>query len=296
MGNKAAVFPLQLLGFDVDVINSVHFSNHTGHPRGFKGDVLNGDQLRSILTGLEENGLLENIGHLLTGYIGSESFLKAILDVLKKVREKSKSVRFVCDPVMGDNGKFYVPPELVAAYRDQVIPQADVVTPNQFEVEQITGIVIKTQADALRACHALHNMGPSLVFITSMVLDENDTEDGDSMAIIASQRRELHAGDQNQDEVWRIDTHIVPGYFTGTGDLCAALLLGHTSDSYELSTAIEKVTNTMYAVISRTAASSGESVTSRELKLVQSKKDIEDPPQAYTAYKVSRCSREKPAK
>ena len=83
-GNKAAVFPLQLLGFDVDVINSVQFSNHTGYAKKWEGEVLNGTQLGSLLEGLERNDLLSRTDHLLTGYIGSESFLHGVLKVLSK--------------------------------------------------------------------------------------------------------------------------------------------------------------------------------------------------------------------
>lgn len=134
MGNKSAVFPLQLLGFDVDVVNSVHFSNHTGYAGGWEGDVLGGDQLRAIMAGLERNGLLSGIGHVLTGYIGSETFLEAVLDVVQTLRSAGETVRFVCDPVLGDLGKFYVPKQLVGLYRDRVLPLADVVTPNQVRI------------------------------------------------------------------------------------------------------------------------------------------------------------------
>jgi pyridoxine kinase len=65
VGNKSAVFPLQLLGFDVDPINSVQFSNHTGYPT-FRGQVLNGSQLWDLIEGLAENDLL-HYTHLLTG-------------------------------------------------------------------------------------------------------------------------------------------------------------------------------------------------------------------------------------
>ena len=266
MGNKAAVFPLQLLGFDVDVVNSVHFSNHTGYAKGLEGDVLGGDQLRSILKGLERNSLLGDVGHLLTGFIGSESFLKAVLDVLKTLRS-THPVRFVCDPVLGDAGRFYVPPELVDVYKKEVIPLADVVTPNQFEVEQLTGITVKTTADSLRACKALHDMGPSLVFITSMVLEDDDDDNERNLkmiAILASRRRK----NDKDDEVWRIDSPLLEGQFTGTGDLCAALLLGHTAANDCLPSALEKVIGTMSSVISRTAKARGDTVASRELQLV----------------------------
>lgn len=279
VGNRAAVFPLQLLGFDVDVVNSVHFSNHTGYPQGVEGDVLQGDQLLQILRGLERNGLLQQVGHLLTGYIGSESFLKAVIQVLETLR-RNREVRFVCDPVLGDAGQFYVPRELVQVYRDQVIPLANVVTPNQFEVEQLTGITVHTIDDALEACAALHKMGPQLVFITSIVLHGED----DSIAILASQQ--LSDG---TTQAWRVDSPLLPGQYTGTGDLCASLLLGHTALVQDnLKFCIEKVANTMFAVIQRThEASLGEdSVAARELKLIQSKKDIENPPLSFKARRI----------
>lgn len=264
------------MGFDVDVVNSVHFSNHTGYSGGFEGDVLQGDQLRKILQGLERNGLLANAGHLLTGYIGSESFLRAVLDVLKALRSV-RTVRFVCDPVLGDAGEFYVPTELVKVYRDQVIPLADVVTPNQFEVEQLTGIAVKTVDDALQACSALHDIGPNLVFITSMVLENDDT-----IAILAS-----HQTESGELQAWRIDSPLLPGRYTGTGDLCAALLLGHSARSpMDLPAAMEHVANTMFAVIQRTHQCSGDSIASRELRLVQSKADIENPPSSLKAYRI----------
>jgi pyridoxine kinase len=102
VGNKAAVFPLQLLGFDVDFINSVHFSNHTGYENGLTGDVLNGDQLREVMRGLEDNNLLDDVGYMLTGYMGSVSFCEAVLGVLKTLRAQNSKVTFVCDPVRTD--------------------------------------------------------------------------------------------------------------------------------------------------------------------------------------------------
>ena len=285
VGNKAAVFPLQLLGFDVDVVNSVHFSNHTGY-EVFQGDVLQGDQLLGILSGLKENGLLKNVGHVLTGYIGSESFLHAVLSVVSELRKDDHPCRFVCDPVLGDGGKFYVPKELVQVYRDQVIPMADVVTPNQFEIEQLTGVEIHHLEDAQRACHLLHDMGPSLVFITSMILSP------DTITILASHRvddtKTASSGTTTSTHMWSIDSPLIDGHFTGTGDLCASLLLGHTAlNQDDLASVMEKVISTMHAVIQRTHAHHDGSVASRELKLVQSKRDIENPTILFSAKRIS---------
>lgn len=122
---------LPLLGFDVDIINSVHFSNHTGYPRGWEGDVLDGTRLLKLVDGLERNGLLADdsiasdsgrVGHILTGYIGSESFLRSIVAVVQKLRSLNSRCRYICDPVLGDSGKLYVPEELVDIYRKDVLP------------------------------------------------------------------------------------------------------------------------------------------------------------------------------
>jgi len=162
VGNKSAIFPLQLLGFEVDSINSVQFSNHTGYPT-FKGTVTTGDELWSLVEGLEANGLLDNYTHLLTGYIGSLSCLETIVKVANVLREHNPNITFVCDPVMGDDGRLYCPPDLVPAFRDMVVPLGTLLTPNQFEAETLTGIKISSEADALRACSRLHEMGPQSV-------------------------------------------------------------------------------------------------------------------------------------
>ncbi|KAJ4960578.1 hypothetical protein NE237_020488 [Protea cynaroides] len=137
VGNKSAVFPLQLLGFDVDPINSVQFSNNTGYPT-FKGQALNGQQLWDLIEGLEANELLY-YSHLLTGYIGSVSFLETVLQAVNKLHSVNPKLTYVCDPVMGDEGKLYVPQELVSVYRERVVPVASMLTPNQFEAELLTG-------------------------------------------------------------------------------------------------------------------------------------------------------------
>lgn len=300
VGNRAAVFPLQLLGFDVDFINSVHFSCHTGYQHFPHGQVMNGDELRTILEGLEKNGLIGNdgedggdndqaIGSVLTGYIGSTSFLEAVLDVLGTVRKYNPEARFLCDPVMGDDGEFYVPKELVEVYKTVVIPKADVVTPNQFETEQLTGIKVETTEDARRACEALHEMGPSVVFMTSAILKEgknNNSEGSDEDAddkiitIIASKRSKV----DGKQQLWRIDCPKIPGSYTGTGDVTASLLLGHLeSHPDDLPLVMEKVINTMYLLIQRTHNGKGKTVRSKELRLIQSKDIIENPPSTFKA-------------
>lgn len=135
-----------------------------------KGDVLDGEQLWALIEGLQANDLL-HYTHLLTGYIGSVSFLETILRVVEKLRTVNPNLIYVCDPVMGDDGEFYVNPELVPVYREKVVSVATMLTPNHFEAEQLTGRRIETEAEALAACIDLHAAGPSKVVITSLSID-----------------------------------------------------------------------------------------------------------------------------
>ncbi|RYR18409.1 hypothetical protein Ahy_B03g063031 isoform A [Arachis hypogaea] len=239
VGNKSAVFPLQLLGYDVDPINSVQFSNHTDklllffhsvsralkpiiHNRmrccvcrypTFKGQVLNGQQLWELIEGLEGNDLLYYT-HLLTGYIGSVSFLDTVLEVVSKLRSVNPKLIYVCDLVMGDEGKLYVPQELISVYRERVVPVTSMLTPNQFEAELLTGFRIQSENDGRKACNFLHEAGPSKVVITSINIDGN-------LLLVGS-----HAKEKGKPpKQFKIVIPKIPAYFTGTGDLMTALLL-----------------------------------------------------------------------
>eukprot|EP00884_Botryococcus_braunii_P022141 jgi/Botrbrau1/8610/Bobra.0196s0010.1 len=244
VGNKCCVFPLQLFGFDVDAINSVQFSNHTQYPT-VKGTILNGDELLALINGLESNRLLD-YSYVMTGYIGSLSFLEAIVTVVEKIRFANGEIRYVCDPVMGDNGKLYVPQDMIAAFREKVIPLAWMVTPNQFEAELITNKEIKTQTDAVRACKELHSLGPSVVVITSFVAEGND----DELQLLASSTLP-----QDEGSYACLVIHIpqVAAYFTGTGDLMTALLLAwlHKYPS-NLRLAVESALAGLQAILHKT--------------------------------------------
>ncbi|XP_020598442.1 pyridoxal kinase isoform X3 [Phalaenopsis equestris] len=253
VGNKSAVFPLQLLGYDVDPINSVQFSNHTGYPT-FKGQVLDGQHLWDLIEGLAANNLLYYT-HLLT----------------------------VCDPVLGDEGKLYVPEDLVSVYREKVVPLASMLTPNQFEIEQLTGSRIVSEKDSLEACNKLHAAGPQKVIITSVQIEGN-------LLLIGSHKK---AKGQSPEQ-FKIVIPKIPAYFTGTGDLMTALLLGW-SNKYpdDLDKSSELAVSSLQAVLQRTAADYQKAgfdprSSSLEIRLVQSQEDIKNPLVKYKAEKYVR--------
>ncbi|CAA3033631.1 pyridoxal kinase isoform X2 [Olea europaea subsp. europaea] len=255
VGNKSAVFPLQLLGYDVDPINSVQFSNHTGYP-SCKGQVLNGDKLWDLIEGLEANDLLFYT-HLLTGYIGSISFLNTVLKVVDKLRSINPKLTYVCDPVLGDEEKLYVTQELVSVFREKVVPVATMLTPNQFEAEQLTGLRITSEQDGREACNILHAAGPSKVVITSINIDGN-------LLLIGSHQKEKGPSLQ-----FKILISKIPAYFTGTGDLTTALLLGWSNKYPEN---LDKAAELSVSSLQHDCQSS-----SLEIRLVQSQDDIRNP-------------------
>jgi len=219
VGNKAAVFPLQVLGFDVDPINSVQFSNHTGYKNGFTGDVLNGEQLTSLVDGLDRNGILEAYTHLATGYIGSVSFLRNVLGVYERLKAANPKLIYSCDPVLGDAGRLYVPEELVEIYQKEVIPIVSVLTPNQFELELLTGMKINDLNSAKAAFAKLHEQGVRMIVLTSCSLQESD----DNVLLLLASI--MDDNDASKSDLIQVTQPRIEGDYVGTGDLIAALLL-----------------------------------------------------------------------
>ncbi|KAL3882910.1 hypothetical protein ACJMK2_029212 [Sinanodonta woodiana] len=258
VGNKCATFTLQVLGFSVSPINSVQLSNHTGY-QAFQGQVLNADDVECLYEGLKKNNI-NNFSHLLTGYIGSKSFLEKVADIIKDLRSS--------------NSALYVPAELMPVYRDVIVPLADIVTPNQFEAELLTGMKINTEKDALQAMQILHDKGPMTVVISSTNLGT----EGVLVALASSVRN-------GKKECYRMEMPYLPAVFVGTGDVFAACLLAWMHHDNDLKLAFEKTVASVQAVIQHTLdaakASAGPnnkpSPYQMELRLIQSKKDIENP-------------------
>ena len=275
---------MQLLGLDVDPVETVQFSNHTGYPTS-RGSILDGTGFIELIEGLDENGLLEGYSHLLTGYFGSPCLMGKVVEVLKRLREKNPGLVYVCDPVMGDNGKLYVKPEVAAMFRDVVVPLATVVTPNQFELEQLTGLEVRSKGDAFRAMDALHALGPRTVVVSSLFLPDKE-----GSVVIAGSTVEEQENDGSQQ--FCIEVPKLEGYYTGTGDLFAALSLAWMHRlPRQTHSAIQSVVSTVQAVLRRTAAAKGDAgrmsleeksssaSAAMELLLVQSVDDIREPPE-----------------
>ncbi|KAG7396567.1 hypothetical protein PHYBOEH_002132 [Phytophthora boehmeriae] len=291
VGNKSAVFPLQLLGMDVDPINSVQFSNHTGYAK-FTGRRLTGDELHELLDGMETNKLLQDAHtHLLTGYIGSVSLLDAIVRVYERLRAAQthpERLLYVCDPVMGDLGKLYVPLELVGLYRSKVLPICDVLTPNQYECELLAEMELKTVEDAMRACKKLHTLGPKVVVISSFQEATGSEDEQPTKDLVVIGSKVLAGGITGGEPVceqFEVRFPLIDSYYTGTGDLFAALLLAwlyRYPDDFKR--VLENVISTIQDVLRITLKLGGKDC---DLKLIQSRDVIANPTVRFFARPLS---------
>ncbi|XP_030059637.1 pyridoxal kinase isoform X3 [Microcaecilia unicolor] len=227
VGNKAAAFPLQVLGFEVDSVNSVQFSNHTGYTH-WKGQVLNAGELHELYDGLKLNNV-NQYDYALTGYTRDKSFLAMVVDIVQELKCQNPRLVYVCDPVMGDKwngeGSMYVPRDLLPVYKEKVVPVADIITPNQFEAELLTGRKIHTQQEALEVMDMLHDMGPETVVITSSDLPA--PLGSDYLIALGSQKKSNVNGTIMTERI-RMEIPKVDAVFVGTGDLFAAMLLAWT--------------------------------------------------------------------
>ncbi|XP_035317790.1 pyridoxal kinase isoform X1 [Cricetulus griseus] len=258
-------------------------------PAGYahwKGQVLNSQELHELYEGLKMNSV-NKYDYVLTGYTRDKSFLAMVVDIVQELKQQNSQLVYVCDPVMGDKwdgkGSMYVPQDLLPVYRDKVVPVADIITPNQFEAELLSGRKIDSEEEALEVMDMLHCMGPDTVVITSS--DLPSPQGTDYLIALGSQRMRKPDGSTVTQRI-RMEMRKVNAVFVGTGDLFAAMLLAWTHKHPDnLKVACEKTVSAMQHVLDRTIrcakAQAGEgqkpSPAQLELRMVQSKKDIEDP-------------------
>ena len=210
VGNAAAVFPMQRMGHDVWPIHTVQFSNHTGYG-AWRGQVFDAGLIGDCVAGIAERGVLGSCDGVLSGYMGSADTGAAILDAVGRVRAANPAALYCCDPVIGDVGRgVFVRPGIAEFLRDRALPAADVLTPNQFELDLLCGAPTGT-TDGLRAgLAALHARGPRALLVTSTVGEDTPA---DAVDLVAS-------GDGG---AWRVRTPKLALSVNGAGDAVAAL-------------------------------------------------------------------------
>lgn len=268
VGNRAATFPLQLLGHEVITINTVQFSNHTGYG-DWTGQIFTPDHIGDLLAGLEKRGCLENIDGILSGYLGDAALGGIVLKAVADIRRHKPDVWYCCDPVMGDTGRgLFVRENIPSFFRNEALPAARILTPNQYEAALLSGREITTRADAIEACRALHAHGPEIILLTS--LETVETPDG-QIQMMATHK---------DGRVWIVTTPKLPltPAPNGAGDLTAALFLGRMLETQDTAEALSLTASSVYGVFQATKEKG-----QRELALIPAQAQIKNPSVRFTA-------------
>jgi pyridoxine kinase len=268
VGNAAAVFPMQRLGVEVWPVHTVQFSNHTGYG-AWKGRVFDGPAIEELIDGIADRGVLGRCDGVLSGYMGSADIGTAILSAVARVRQANPQALYCCDPVIGDVGRgVFVRPGIPEFMRDQAVPTADIVTPNQFELEYLSGRATETLADAKVAVAAVQGLGPEVVLVTSLYTHETPAGAID-----------LLAGDA--DGFWRVRTPRLSVAVNGAGDAIAALFLVHYARSGSAATALGEAAASVYGLLKRTAEAG-----SREILTVEAQDEFVSPTTRFPVEEV----------
>ena len=259
VGNSAAVFPLQRLGVEVWPVHTVHFSNHTGYGE-WRGPLLPADDVRAVIRGVEERGAFPGVDAVLSGYQGGEDIGDVILDAVAKVKAANPAAIYACDPVMGNaKSGCFVHPAIPVLLRERVVPAADLITPNQFELGFLTDTEPRTIEETLASVELARAMGPSTVLVTSVERPDAPDDTIEMMAV-------------TDDGAWIVQTPRLPMKANGSGDVTAALFTAHLLETGDPAVALARTASSVFDLLATTLAS-GE----RELQLVQSQATIAEP-------------------
>ena len=265
VGNAASVFPLQRLGIEAWALDTVAFSNHTGHGR-WRGSAVAAAQIADLFEGVAALGVLPQIDAVLSGYLGDAATGPVLLDIVERVRRANPKALFCCDPVIGDTDTgSYVTDGIAEFFRDEALKLADIATPNRFELEYLTGAAVATTAEAAEAAAILRGRGPGIVLLTSL----DSAPDRITM---------LAAG---PDGAWAVETPRLPVMLNGCGDVTAALFLAQLLRGASLADALALTAAAIFAVIDTTAR-----LDRYELALVAAQDELVSPSRRFTPRQV----------
>jgi pyridoxine kinase len=268
VGNSAAVFPLQRIGVEVWPVHTVQFSNHTGYD-GWRGDVFGGEAIRLVVQGIEERGVLGECDGVLSGYLGAPDIGEAVADAVVRVKSANPAARSCCDPVIGDVGRgVFVRAGIPELIKERMLPLADVVTPNQFELEYLATRTATTSAGLAAAVEAVHACGPRVVFVTSLHTEETPDDCIDLVVSDGTDR-------------CRLRTPRLPIDVGGAGDAVAALFFAHYLQLGSAAEALALAASSMFGVLNRTAEAG-----SSEMLLVDAQQELVTPSRMFDVHRL----------
>ncbi|MGX4772170.1 pyridoxal kinase [Bradyrhizobium guangdongense] len=238
VGNSAAVHAIQAEGVNVAAVPTTLLSNHPRYPT-LRGRVLDAEFVADLLAGVEERDLVDEAAVLVTGYLGSPDNAVVVADFVERALSRNSKLIYLCDPVMGDGGRIYVADGILDVVRHRLLPAAHLVTPNQFELEMLSGVTI-ADTDSLRAA-AAGLAGHRRIDIVATGCALADTPAGQVETILCA-----------DGQLSRFATPRLPIRPYGTGDLLTALIAAHLAKGAAIEAAVRLAVETIFAVLVRT--------------------------------------------
>lgn len=265
VGNSAAVFPLQRAGHEVWPVHTVNFSNHTGYG-DWGGPMIPASDVTSIIDGIEKRGAFENIDAILSGYQGGSDIADAIVDIVRRIKAVNPKALYACDPVMGNaKSGCFVSDDIPPLLRDRVVPVADIITPNQFELGYLTDTEVSTLDQTLAAVKKAQEMGPKTVLVTSVKRPETPADQIEMLAV-------------DGERAFLLSTPLLPVKRNGSGDVTAALFTGHYVETHDVKEALRRTASSVYELLRTTYEAE-----STELQLIQAQDAFAHPSMQFQA-------------
>lgn len=258
VGNCAATFVLQRMGYEVIRVNTVQFSAHSGYGKIF-GDVMSLEHIDTVFTGLKELGVLDNIQALLTGYIGDKALGEILVKWLQYIKTQNPELIYCCDPVIGDVGRgIFVKDGVGDFFRSNAAKLGNIITPNHFELAYLVQTEVRTIEDAISACALLHNQGVEIVLVTSLMVD--GLPDHLIQMLVSSKQG-----------VFVISTPRLPMPIsvTGSGDMTTAIFLASFLETKDIKSSLEQTATKVFRIFEATRATQ-----SRELALISAQSSL----------------------
>ncbi|MGW3547157.1 pyridoxal kinase PdxY [Janibacter hoylei] len=268
VGNSASVFPMQRLGVEVWPVHTVNFSNHTGYG-AWRGPLMDPADVADVVTGIGEREAFAEVDAVLSGYQGGEGIGATILDAVAAVKAVNPAAIYACDPVMGNaKSGCFVHESIPVLLREKVVPQADLITPNQFELGFLTDTEPQTLEETLASVDAAREIGPSTVLVTSVL--RPDRPEG-TIEMLAC----------HDDEAWIVRTPHLPLKANGSGDVTAALFTSHWLRTQSLQESLGRTASSVFDLLQLTLDSGR-----RELQLVQAQEAYAHPRMQFEVTQV----------
>jgi len=262
VGNSTAVFCFQLFGFDVCPIPTTLLSNHPGHP-GFRGGHLSTKNVQELLHGLSELNTFKQCDAVISGYFANPDIALLISDVVSQIKSNNPAAIYLCDPVMGNHEKgLYVPTDVPKAISTHLLPIADILTPNHFELERLCGQLLGTKEASISALQEITLKGHTVGVCSS--------SPGSSKKTISTFCH--YIGD-----TWEVETPKLATLVNGRGDCLSAVFLANYLSGKNCKDSLSSSVSTVYSLLQLAEADA------RDLPLVAGQGLILCPTTVFTA-------------